>query len=204
MPLILISCFDPFGGEPTNPSMELCERLPRELGFATVETLLLPTSFARAPKALLAAVDRLGPSAVLCLGQAGGRAALSLEKIGINWMQGRIADNDGFQPAGGPILPGGPAAHFSTLPVEDMVQAVRQAGVPAELSFSAGAFVCNCLLYSLLQGLAARSLALPAGFLHLPFTPAQAAAKPSAPPSMALADMERGLRAALACLTGRL
>ncbi len=197
---LLLTCFDPFGGESVNPSMELCALQGASIAGFQVKTLVLPTSFRRGPARLLEALDEIKPDAVLCIGQAGGRSMLSFERVGINWMEGRIADNDGFQPEGQPILPGAADAHFATLPVGRMAEAARAAGVPAQVSLSAGAFVCNCVLFSLLQGLKERDLHIPAGFLHVPFSPEQAAAKPACPPSMSLELMNKGLHAAIGAL----
>ena len=131
-------------------------------------TMELPVSFRRAPELLLKGMDAEGPDAVICLGLAANRKKISLEKVGLNYAYARIPDNDGMQPRDIPLDPSGPAACFSTLPVWDLAAELNQAEIPAEVSLSAGSYVCNCLLYHLLRA-AGR---MPAGFIHVPPTEA--------------------------------
>jgi pyroglutamyl-peptidase len=150
-----------------------------------IEAVCLPTKFAAARRDLSELLKR--PWAmVLCVGQAGGRAALGLERVAINVNDARIPDNDGQQPIDEPVVPGGPPAYFSTLPLKACVQALREAGLPAEVSNSAGTFVCNHVFYVLMHALADRP-GVPAGFVHLPWLPEQGQ------PSLRLVDMTRAL-----------
>lgn len=192
---LLLTGFEPFGGEQQNPSMALVRSLEGEsIGGLRIVTAVLPCSFGRAPAALNAALEQSSPALVLAMGQAGGRSELSLERVAINLMDARIADNDGAQPVDQPVDPRGPAAYFSTLPIKAMMVASRSAGVPAAVSHSAGTFVCNQVFYILQHRLARQRVA--SGFMHLPWLPEQATAHPGAP-SMPLATMAHGLREAL-------
>lgn len=198
----LVTGFEPFAGEPVNPAAEALHRLPPRCGAVEIAACLLPTAFGRALDALGDAVADAAPDLVLGLGLAGGRAALSLERVAINLVDARIADNDGAQPIDIPVVPGGPAAYFATLPIKAAAAALRQAGLPATISNTAGTFVCNQVFYGALHLAATRRPRLRAGFLHLPYLPAQAAAQDGAP-SMALADIVRGVEIVLAVAAAR-
>ena len=193
---VLVTGFEPFGGEDVNPSWEICAGLPAAIGHARIATLRVPTEFRRAIEVVAAAIEETDPALVILLGQAGGRACLSVERVPINVDDARIADNAGAQPVDEPVAPAGPAAYFATVPVKAMVAAIREAGVPAEVSNSAGTFVCNHLLYGVLHFLAASGRAARAGFIHVPWLESQAVARPGEP-AMALATMARGVEAAL-------
>lgn len=193
---VLVTGFEPFGGEDLNPSWEICKALPAAIGAARIHTLRVPTAFRSAIETVATEIDRLSPDVVLCLGQAGGRAALSVERVAINIDDARIPDNAGLQPIDEPIAPHGPPAYFATVPVKAMVAAAREAGVPAAVSNSAGTFVCNHLLYGVLHYLAASGRAARAGFIHVPWLDEQAVTREGAP-SMALASMVRGVEAAV-------
>ncbi|MBQ8151098.1 MAG: pyroglutamyl-peptidase I [Clostridia bacterium] len=195
MKQLLITGFDPFGGEGINPSWEAVRLLEDTIGEYRLTKLQLPTVFGRAADLLLEAADRLQPDAVLCVGQAGGRAGITPEVIGINLREARISDNEGRQPQNEPVIPGGPAAYFATLPVREMVRAVQAGGLSASLSYSAGAFVCNDVLYSLLHRF--DGTAVRAGFVHVPYLPGQAGGDK---PSMSLADIVWGLTLAIGAL----
>lgn len=169
---LLITGFDPFGGETVNPSWEAVQMLPERVGEYDLTKLQIPTEFCRASAAALAAARELAPDVILCVGQAGGRAGVTPEVVGINLREARIADNAGFRPENEPVVPGGPAAYFATLPVREMVAAIRNAGLPASLSYSAGAFVCNDVLYTVLHNCSGTQVR--AGFVHVPFLPEQA------------------------------
>lgn len=195
MKQLLITGFDPFGGEDLNPSWEAVRLLNETIGEYRLTKLQLPTVFGKAAELLLETADRLQPDVILCVGQAGGRAGITPEVIGINLREARIPDNEGRQPQNEPVIPGGPAAYFATLPVRDLVSAMQAGGLPASLSYSAGAFVCNDVLYSVLHrydGTAVR-----AGFVHVPYLPEQAGGDK---PSMSLADIVRGLTLAVSAL----
>jgi pyroglutamyl-peptidase len=195
---ILITAFAPFQGEEINATMEALALLPDSVHGHTLCKRILPVEFGKAVKAAVSLVEEVQPDAVVCLGQASGRADITPERVAINVMDARIADNGGWQPCDVPVRAGGPAAYFSTLPVKAMVQAMKESGVPASLSNTAGTFVCNDLMYGLLDYLAQTGRNIPAGFIHIPATPAQAAVRPS--PSLAPETVAKGLEAALATL----
>ena len=191
---ILLTGFEPFGGEAINPSWEVARALHGEMiGGARVEALQLPCVFGESIQVLGETMRQRQPGLVLALGQATGRSALSLERVAINLIDARIADNAGRQPIDEPVIAGAPAAHFTKLPVKAMVAGLRAAGYPAELSFTAGSFVCNEVFFGLMQLLSGK--AIRGGFMHLPCLPEQAAHKPA--PSMALVTMVGGVRLAL-------
>lgn len=193
---VLVTGFEPFGGEDVNPSWETCGRLPAAIGRSRIHTLQVPTEFRRAIEVVADAIERLDPSLVILLGQAGGRACLSVERVAINVDDARIADNAGWRPVDEPVAPAGPAAYFATVPIKAMTAAIREAGVPAEVSNSAGTFVCNHLLYGVLHYLAACGNSARAGFIHVPWLETQAVSRPGEP-AMALATMVRGVEAAI-------
>ncbi|MDD7364355.1 MAG: pyroglutamyl-peptidase I [Olsenella sp.] len=194
---ILVTGFQPFGGESMNPAWEAVKRLPDTIGDATVTKVEVPVVFGRGPEAVERAVEEVEPDLVLCVGQAGGRAKITPEFVGINYADARIPDNDGCQPIAERIVDGGPDAYFATLPVKAMVQAMQKAGVPAEVSYTAGTYVCNDVMYSLLHTLATRHPGVRGGFLHVPYATEQATHLPVSTPSMSVDDMARGIAVAL-------
>ena len=170
---VLLTGFDAFGGESINPSWEAVSALhSTRIAGHRVIARQLPTSFARAPRALRAALRELDPAVVICVGQAGGRAQISLERVAINVCDARIADNDGAWPREQTVTAGGPDAYFSRLPLRACLSALHAAAIPAEISNSAGTYVCNQVMYVLLHALRARRT-VQAGFVHIPFVPAQ-------------------------------
>ena len=194
---VLVTGFEPFGGEDINPSWEICRDLPEAIGATRIHVLQVPCEFRAAIEVVAGEIERLEPSVVLSLGQAGGRAAMSVERVAINVDDARIGDNAGNAPVDEPVASGGPAAYFATVPVKAMVAAMREAEVPAIVSNTAGTFVCNHLMYGVLHFLAASGRPARAGFVHVPWLDAQALARPGEP-SMALATMVRGTEAAIA------
>jgi pyroglutamyl-peptidase len=196
-PVVLVTGFEPFGGEDVNPSWEICGQLPKRIGRARIETVRVPTRFHLAIDVAAREIARLEPAIVLCLGQAGGRAAVSVERAAINVDDARIADNAGAQPVDEPIAPAGPAAYLATVPIKAMAAAIRASGVPAEVSNTAGTFVCNHLLYGVLHFLATSGRTARAGFIHVPWLESQAVLRPGEP-AMALATMVRAVEAAVA------
>jgi pyroglutamyl-peptidase len=196
LPRILLTGFDPFGGESINPSWEAVRALHgKRIGGHRIVALQLPTEFAGSLRMLRAAMRELAPAILLGVGQAGGRSQLSIERVAINLRDARIHDNAGAQPVDDPVVAGGPAAYFSTLPIKAMLAALHAQGLPAEISNSAGTYVCNHVAYAMLH-LAAPKRGVRAGFIHIPYLPLQAAARRGAP-SMALDDVVRGLEIAL-------
>lgn len=193
----LLTGFEPFGGEPVNPSMQAALAVgaapPPGVELA-VE--ILPVSHRRTPEAIRAAVERHRPDVVLALGQAGGRADVCVERIGINLNDFRIPDNDGAQPADVPVIAGGPAAYFATIPVKRVAAAIQAAGVPARVSNTAGTHLCNHTLYLLGHLAATERPGMRAGFIHVPWLPEQVVRNPGQP-SMSVATLVVALRTAI-------
>lgn len=196
-PIVLVTGFEPFGGECVNPSWEVAQALQGEVvGPARVRGVQLPCVFGAAHAALDAALERHRPVLVLCLGQAGGRCDFSVERVAINVDDARIPDNAGMQPIDESVVAGAPAGYFSTLPVKAMVAALRGAGLPASVSQTAGTFVCNHVFFALMHRLQQRP-GVRGGFMHLPLLPGQAAAQPGQP-SLPLGTLVEGVRIAIA------
>ena len=196
---VLLTGFDPFGGGTVNPSWLIASALHRrQIGGHRVLAAQLPTQFSASVPRLKALLKAHRPALVICLGLASGRAALSLERIAINVDDARIADNAGAQPVDTPVVPGGPAAYFTSLPIKAMRQAIQAAGVPAEVSQTAGTFVCNHIFYALMHALATtRGLARTrGGFVHVPMLPEQGT--PSLPLQAMVDGLRVGIRSALA------
>ena len=193
---ILVTGFDPFEHEPINPSWEAVRRLPDKVADAEIIKVQIPTSFARSPEFVRDAIVRHDPDAVVSVGQAGGRFGINPERVAINLDDGRIADNDGYQPIDTPIRADGPPAYFSSLPVKAMVTAMKGAGVPAVLSNTAGTYVCNHIMYEVLYMIEHEFPGKRGGFVHVPYTPQQVVDKPGAP-SLSIDDMATALAAGL-------
>lgn len=201
---VLLTGFEPFGSSTVNPSEQVVRALAAEsLPGVELATTILPVDRERGPAVLLQAVETHRPEAVLCLGEAGGRAGISVERVAVNLLDFGIADNAGNKVADQPVAADGPAAYFATLPVRAMVVAMQEAGVPAELSLSAGTFLCNQVMYAVLHYLATHEPAIPAGFVHLPRLPEQAVAAGKNAPTMSLETMCRGIRAAIGVIAGQ-
>ena len=192
MKKLLITGFDPFGGEAINPAWEAVKLLPDTIGEYALCKLQIPTVFGLGAAAVLEAAAGTQPDVILCVGQAGGRAAVTPERIAVNIRDAKIPDNAGIQPIGAFVDEDGPAAYFSTLPVEKMAQAIRDAGLPGMVSNSAGAFVCNDTLYILLDRYNGTEVRI--GFIHVPYLPQQGE------PNLPLADTVRALEAAIAVI----
>ena len=189
MKKLLITGFDPFGGESVNPAYEAVCLLPDVVAEIKLCKLEVPTEFVRSGAVLRDALAAERPDAVLCVGQAGGRAAITPERVAINLMDARIPDNAGFQPVDQPVVPGGPAAYFATLPVRRMAEAIEKAGIPAQISNTAGTYVCNDVFYRLLHRY--RDTGKRVGFVHVPFLPEQGS------PNLPLNSIVRALQAML-------
>lgn len=194
---ILVTGFEPFGGLAENPALEVLKLIPAEVGGAAVRTSAVPVEYGRAVPHVLDAMAAGPVDAVVLVGQARGRTALTVERVAINVDDAAAADNAGDVRRDEPIRADGPAAYFSTLPVRAMVEASRAAGVPAEVSNSAGTYVCNHLMYGVLDEVARRGLPVRAGFVHVPLMNAQVVTDPGlrGEPSMGLDDIAAGLRA---------
>ncbi|MFP3388169.1 pyroglutamyl-peptidase I [Brevibacillus sp. SIMBA_040] len=197
MTKVLVTGFDPFGGEPINPAWESVKELAKiESDQYKVEVRQIPTVFDKSIEHLYAAIEETKPDIVLCIGQAGGRGDLSIERVAINVNDARIADNEGNQPIDTPIVEHGPAAYWSTLPIKSMVHELQQQGIPASISQTAGTYVCNHVFYGLMHYVAENKAAIRGGFIHIPYLPEQAA-RQSGQPSMALETIVKGLRVAI-------
>jgi pyroglutamyl-peptidase len=164
----LVTGFAPFGGASLNASHEAVRRLPARIGTLDIITAQLPTSYAHCGAALTGEIERVGPAIVLCVGEANERTKLNIERVALNVQDARIADNDGAQPMGLHVIDEGPAAYFATLPVRAIHAALSAADLPAEISNSAGTFVCNHLFYTLMHHAATSGAAMHCGFLHVP------------------------------------
>ena len=197
---LLLTAFEPFGGETINAALEASRAMPDRIEEIEIEKITVPTTFTGCLKPVLEAIGQVQPDCVLMLGQAAGRGMLTPERRAVNRIEARIPDNDGLQPQDQPVIPEGPEFYESTLPIEAMTEAIRRAGIPAEISASAGSFVCNALFYGVLHALSETKQKIPAGFLHVPVTPEQAELREKPTPSLPLADIVRGLTAAIRSL----
>lgn len=195
-PTILLTGFEPFAGDDLNPSAAIAKALDGALiGAHRVRSCILPCAFGTSLQALEQALQTLAPELVISLGQAGGRAEISVERVAINVDDARIPDNAGAQPVDVPVLASGPAAYFSSLPIKALVAGLREAGIPASVSQTAGTFVCNHVFYGLMHACALRP-GVQAGFIHVPWLPAQVVHRPGQA-SMALALQVQAIRRAL-------
>ena len=197
---ILVTGFTPFGGERINPSWEAVKRLPDHVGGAELIKREIPTEFETSGTVLRGLLAELRPDAVLCVGQYGGANCIRVERVAVNLRDARIADNAGKQPADEPVVSGGPDAYFATIPTREIVDALREQNIPAQLSYSAGTFVCNNLLYCALHESAQIDPALRCGFVHVPYLPEQT--KDGSAPSMSLELMVKALETAVEVMAG--
>jgi pyroglutamyl-peptidase len=195
-----VTGFEPFGGEAINPSWEAVRRLNGDTGDVRVERLLVPTTYADSIRTVTEVIDRLHPSTVLMVGQAGGRAELSIERVAVNCDDAQTPDSAGVLHEDAPIVSQGPTAYLATLSVKQIVARLRSTGLPASVSNTAGLFVCNHLFYGVLHHIVTRNLDTQAGFVHVPFLPEQVVGKPGTP-SMALETMVAGIDCIVAVVT---
>ena len=197
MPTILVTGFQPFGGEKINPAWEAIRVLPDSIVGSKVIKLQIPVVFGIGADVVSTAIDHINPDIVLCVGQAGGRAKITPEFVGINYRDARIPDNDGNQPHAQRIVEDGPDAYFATLPVRAMTEAMNESGIPAALSYTAGTYVCNDVMYSMLHVLATKYPNARGAFMHVPFATEQATKQPVNTASLPIEVMARGLEVAL-------
>lgn len=193
--MILLSGFEPFGGDPVNPSWGAV-RAARDLLRAEgldADAVELPCAFGESVNVLRREIERLQPELVVCAGLAGGRGRLSLERVAINCDDARIPDNAGSRPVDEEVVPGGPAAYFSTLPVKAALRALQIAGIRAEVSQTAGTYVCNHVFYALMHHLATERPEVRGGFIHVPYEVEPGAAQGVSLTGMSLADMAEGI-----------
>lgn len=196
---VLVTGFDPFGGEKLNPALEAIKSLPSEIQGAEVRWLEVPTVFYKSAKILEEEIRIYQPDIVLCIGQAGGRKGLTPERVAINQDDARIPDNEGNQPIDLPIRQDGAPAYFSSLPIKAMVQAIKKEGLPASVSNTAGTFVCNHLMYQVLYLVEKEFPTIKAGFMHIPYMMEQVVNRPTTP-AMSLVDIRRGIEAAIGAI----
>ena len=193
---ILVTGFDPFGGEPINPAIESVKRLPDNIAGAEIIKLEIPTVRKKSLEKIEKAINEHNPDIILSIGQAGGRFDISIERIGINLDDFRIPDNEGNQIIDEPIFPDGENSYFVKLPVKAMVQNVQKNNIPASVSYTAGTFVCNHVLYGVLYLIEKKYKGKKSGFIHIPFLPQQVVDKRNMP-SMELNTIVKGLTAAI-------
>ncbi len=193
---ILVTGFDPFGGESTNPAYEAVKALPDLIGTHTLIKMEVPTVFNKSIQVLLEAMKTHKPDVVICVGQAGGRAQITLERVAINIDDARITDNEGNAPIDLPVHREGPAAYFSNLPIKAMSRAIQMGGIPASVSNSAGTFVCNHIMYGLMHMIHTEFKDCRGGFIHVPYCEAQVVDKPNMP-SMSLGSITKALEIAV-------
>lgn len=196
---LLITAFEPFAGESVNPSMLILDALSDTIGEITLVKAVLPVTFAGSGPLLTQLIDQHQPDFVISLGQAGSRSHITVEKIAINFDHARIPDNDGEQRLNACIASDHHDGYFSTLPVNAMVNAMTAASIPATLSYSAGTFVCNHVMFTALAHIRQNNYRTRSGFIHIPFLPEQTLDKPQTA-SMSLADMIKGITAAIEAL----
>ncbi len=199
---VLVTGFDPFGGESVNPAFEAVKLLPDTIAGAEVIKIEIPTVFTRSEKVVEAAIEKYQPDVVLNVGQAGGRSCVTPERVAINLAEARIPDNDGEKPMGQPLHTDGEPAYFSKLPVMACMEAVRAAGYPCFVSYTAGTYVCNAVMYNVLYLCDKKYPNIRAGFVHVPFATQQVINKPNGTPSMSLPDIAKCLETIVAtCVT---
>ena len=197
---ILVTGFDPFGGEKINPALETIKRLPDTILGAQIIKLEIPTVVGKSLAKITESVEKENPDVVLSIGQAGGRSEITVERVGINIDDCRIPDNEGNQPIDEPVIKGGPAAYFVTVPIKAIVENIKAHNIPASISNTAGTFICNHVCYGVAHLAAARTAAgkpMKSGFIHIPFLPEQVIGKPALTPSMSLETIVSGITHAL-------
>lgn len=196
---VLITGFDPFDGEAINPAWEAVNALPDVIDGIEVIKVQIPTVFKKSAKKLFETIEAVKPDAVICVGQAGGRFDFNVERIAINVDDARIPDNEGKQPIDEKIFEDGENAYFATLPIKAMVEEARKAGVPASVSNTAGTFVCNHIMYSLLYYISKNNLNIRGGFIHVPYIAQQVNGKKNMP-FMEVTTITKGLEASIRSL----
>lgn len=193
---VLITGFDPFGGESINPALEAVKMLKDEIAGAEIVKLQIPVVAGKSIEKIHEKMKEVNPDIVISIGQAGGRFGVTPERVAINITDARIPDNEGNQPIDEPIFTDGDTAYFSNLPVKAMVQAIKDAGYPSSLSNTAGTYICNHVMYGILYYIQKEFPGVRGGFIHVPYAASQVVDKPNTP-SMAIADITAALEAAI-------
>lgn len=197
MKKILLTGFDPFGEEDINPATEVVKKFSdKKIKDYEIKTIEIPTVYKKSINKIKEKINEIEPELVISIGQAGGRTDISLERIAINIDDYRIEDNEGNKPVDKAINPSGKNAYFSTLPIKKMAEKIKEKGIPAEISNSAGTFVCNHVMYGVLNYIEENELDIKAGFIHIPFLPSQVVDKKSKA-SMSLETVRKGLEIAI-------
>lgn len=199
MKKVLITGFDPFGGESINPAYEAVKGLPNVIEGYEIIKKEIPTVFVKSYEKLFEAIEEYSPEIVLCIGQAGGRFEVTPERVAINLDDARIKDNEGNQPLETKIFEDGENAYFTNLPVKRMVAEMQKNGVPSAVSYTAGTFVCNHIMYALLYYVSKNKLNTKAGFIHVPYLPQQVVDKKNLP-YMSQELITKGLETSIACI----
>jgi len=194
---ILVTGFDPFGNETVNPAYEAVKLLPDSIAGAEIIKLEIPTVFGKCDAVVEQAIIDKKPDVVLSIGQAGGRFDISVERVAVNIADGRIPDNEGNQPIDQTIREGGENAYFASVPVKAMVEKIRSKGIPSSVSYTAGSYVCNYIMYCVLHSTVTKHHGIRAGFIHVPYMPSQAIGKPVNTPSMSLESIAMAIIAAI-------
>ncbi|MFG6384145.1 MAG: pyroglutamyl-peptidase I [Lachnospiraceae bacterium] len=194
---ILITGFEPFGGETLNPAYEAVKFLPATIAGAQIIKTKIPTSFANSYLVVEQKIKTYHPDIILNTGQGGGRSEITIEKVAINFADARIPDNDGIQPSEEVLEPNGETAYFATIPVKQIVKNIQDHGISASISYSAGTYVCNCLMYRVLFAATYKYPWLKAGFIHVPFSEEQIMNKPAGTPCMSVSTITKGLTYAI-------
>lgn len=193
---VLVTGFEPFGGEKINPSLEAVKMLENKIAGADIVKVSMPVVFGKSIKKLEEAIEREEPDAVICVGQAGGRFEISVERVAVNVDDARIADNEGNQPIDEKIFEDGDTAYFATLPIKAMVEEMRKGNVPSAISNTAGTYVCNHIMYGALYIASKHYPNMRGGFIHVPFIPEQVIGKANTP-FMTLEQISKGLSLAI-------
>ena len=196
---ILLTAFDPFGGEPVNPAQEAVEAVSDNIAGAQIVKQIVPTVFGKSIETVHQAMIREQPDVTLCIGQAGGRIGMTPERVAINLNDARIPDNEGNQPLDTPIFEDGKNAYFTKLPAKAMADYIQKAGIPASVSYTAGTYVCNHLMYGVLYYIDKEFPDMKGGFMHVPFLHEQVLDKKNTP-SLSKADIVKGIEAAIAAI----
>jgi pyroglutamyl-peptidase len=197
--LILVTGFEPFGDEKINPAQQVIKQLGCNISGIEVVKLEVPTVFTKSVELVIKAIEELKPDFVLCLGQAGGISDISVERVAINLDCARIPDSENQQPIDVPIDPEGQNAYFATIPVNAIVQAIKTAKVPARISYTAGTYVCNHIMYGVLNHIYKNKLNIKAGFIHLPYLTEQVVNKANMP-SMSIETLVNAIEAAITAI----
>lgn len=194
---VLITGFDPFGGETVNPAYEAVKMLPDQIAGAKIIKLEIPTVYTKGGKVVEAAMEEHQPDVVLCIGQAGGRSSITIEKVAINLAEARIKDNEGNQPMDTALHADGDTAYFTNLPCKAVVNELREHRIPAHISYTAGTFVCNDVMYHVLYLIHKKYNKVRGGFIHVPYALEQVIDKPQGTCAMSLETIAEGLELAI-------